>query len=223
MATNTRRDAVWTVILNAVVDGVSHDVPERAFESHIPDGIIASDITPQVEATKRTVQGVLATMAQSGLLDVQTERVYVRTPSGHEVQATKVYTASESGPFRRLADADAIEPETPGPNEESDTETSEETPRYVIDCPDCEYSTTRDQNSPVVKGTRRRKRLCPECEARLELSKDNRPDPPICPKCGEEALAVTHHEGGAKTYVHDYGILETGAGAFREVEGCFGD
>jgi len=220
MAEDTRRDRVWSTVLEALADGIDHDLPDHNAEGHIPDGIIKSDITPRVEASGRTVHDVLRTMTEYGYLESETQRVYVPTPTGHEIQETTVYTPSPGGPLRPFADTDGSDTPEAGRTEETDTATSDDEPRYVIGCPECEYRTTRTQNSAVVKGVRRRERVCPECEARLELLKDGRPDPPVCPECGEEAIAVEENDGEVVTYVHAYKVLETGMGGMKEVNGC---
>jgi hypothetical protein len=216
MAQDTRRDRVWSTVLKALADGIDHDLPESALGGHIPDGIIKSDITPRVEASGRTVHDVLRTMTEYGHLESETQRVYVPTPTGHEIQETTVYTAASDGPIGALTGT--AEAADPGPEPEDPT--TDDEPRYVVGCPECEYRTTRTQNSAVVKGVRRRERVCPECEARLELLKDGRPDPPVCPECGEEAIAVEENDGEVVTYVHAYKVLETGMGGMKEVNGC---
>jgi len=244
MAEDTRRDRVWSTVLEALADGIDHDLPEPASRGHIPDGIIKSDITPRVEASGRTVHDVLRTMTEYGYLESETQRVYVPTPTGHEIQETTVYTAAPDGPFgaftatEHTADMDTVEATDPAsepePSTTADTDTVEATdpasepehtttddePRYVIGCPECEFRTTRKQDSAVVKGVRRRKRVCPKCEAILKLLKDDRPDPPVCPECGEEVIDEMEHDEGVR-YVHAYEVLGTGMGKLREAETCF--
>jgi hypothetical protein len=220
MAEDTRRDRVWSTVLEALADGVDHDVPEHAAGGHIPDGIIKSDITPRVKASGRTVHDVLQTMTEYEYLESETHRVYVPTPTGYEIQETTVYTPSADGPLRPFTDTDGSDTAEADRTEENDTETSADGPRYIIGCPECEYETTRTQNSEVVKGVRRRERLCPECETRAELLKDDRPDPPVCPECGEEVIEVKERDEGV-TYVHAYEIRKTGMGEMREMESCW--
>jgi hypothetical protein len=224
MAQDTRRDRVWSTVLEAFIDGVDHDLPERVGVSNIPDGLIKSDITPRVEASGRTVHDVLQTMTEYGYLESETQRVYVPTPTGHERQETAVYTPAPAGPLAAFADteladetdtADAAEPRS-----EPEHPTTDDEPRYVIGCPECEYKATRRQDSAAVKGVRRRERVCPECEARLELLKDDRPDPPVCPKCSEEAIAVKEATDEGVRYVHGYNMIDAGIAEMREVEGC---
>jgi len=219
MAQDTRRDRVWSTVIEAFADGVDHDVPEYAVDGHIPDGIIKSDITPRVEASGRTVHDVLRTMTEYGYVESDAQRVYVPTPTGHEIQKTTVYTPSPGGPLRQFADGDDSDTAETDNTEQDDTATLDEEPRYIIGCPECEYETTRTQNSEVVKGVRRRERVCPMCETRLELLKDDRPDPPVCPECGKEAIEVKKHDGVVR-YVHAYEVLKSGMGDMREVENC---
>jgi DNA-directed RNA polymerase subunit RPC12/RpoP len=224
MAEDTRRDRVWSTVLEALADGIDHDLPEPNAEGHIPDGIIKSDITPRVEASGRTVHDVLRTMTEYGYLESETQRVYVPTPTGHEIQETTVYTAVPDGPFgaftatEPIADTDTVEATDPA--SEPEPTTTDDEPRYVIGCPECEFRTTRKQDSAVVKGVRRRKRVCPKCEAILKLLKDDRPDPPVCPECGEEVIDKMEHDEGVR-YVHAYEVLGTGMGKLREAETCF--
>jgi predicted RNA-binding Zn-ribbon protein involved in translation (DUF1610 family) len=124
---------------------------------------------------------------------------------------------SEPEPFT-TADTDSVE--APDPASEPEHTATDDEPRYVIGCPECEFRTTRTQDSAVVKGVRRRERVCSSCEVRLELLKDDRPDPPVCPECGEEAIAVKERGGEVVTYVHAYEVIETPIGGMKEVEGC---
>lgn len=223
MAKDTRRDRVWSTVLEAFIYGVDRDLPERVAPGAIPDGIIKSDITPLVEASGRTVHDVLRTMTEYGYLESETRRVCVPTPTGHEQQETAVYTPGPDSPLAAFTDAeltaDTDTADGTEPNPEPDTIANDE-PRYVIGCPECEYRTTRKQDSAVVKGVRRGERECPECEARVELLKDNRPDPPVCPECGEEAITVKEITDEVVKYVHGYNMIDVGTVKLRDAEGC---
>jgi DNA-directed RNA polymerase subunit RPC12/RpoP len=89
--------------------------------------------------------------------------------------------------------------------------------RYVIECPDCRRSMTREQNSSLVKGVRAKRRACGDCGTILELAKDNRPNPPQCPECDQKVLHVSER-AEFTTYVHDVQIVSTGGVKMRVID-----
>jgi hypothetical protein len=115
-------------------------------------------------------------------------------------------------------------PDAPA-SETTETDESDESDdpdaRYVISCPDCEYQIERQQNSAIVKDTRERKRICPECEpsVRVELLTDNRPNPPICPECDEEVISVDETDDYTR-YIHDVEVTRAHGRGFRELDCC---
>jgi len=217
MAQDTRRDRVWRAVMEAAATGVEQDLPESGFDDHIPDGFTKSDITDRVEASGRTVHDVLQTMAEYGYLKCASQRIYVPTSDGYEIQETMVYVPEPDGPFPV---GDDFDPEAFA-SEDNDSETGDS--RYKIACPECDYTTDRQQNSQVVKDVRRRERACPLCGTRLRLEKDNRPDPPECPECDEDVLFVEEgDDDGPELYVHTADVLDVGGMAAPELNGCWG-
>ena len=215
MAQDTRRDRVWRAVMEAVATGVEPDAPENGFDDHMPDGFTRSDIADRVAASGRTVHDVLQTMAEYEYLKCALQRVYVPTSNGYEIQETMVYVPDPDGPF---SVSDEFDPEALTSNEnDSDGGNS----RYKIACPECDYTTDRQQNSQAVKQVRRRERLCPLCDTRLQLEKDNRPNPPECPKCDKDVLFIKERDGDhPDEYVHSLNVVDVGGMDAPEIEGC---
>lgn len=91
--------------------------------------------------------------------------------------------------------------------------------RYVFGCPECGAVWKRKRDSEIVKGVRRKVRVCNDCEERLAMWRDNRPDPPICPKCGEVALYVKEHTN-LKRFVHHIEVGEYIGLTYPDTESC---
>ena len=98
-----------------------------------------------------------------------------------------------------------------------------DTPRYLITCDGCGWSDERERDTKVVKEVRIRERECPDCGYRLRLEKDDRPDPPICPQCGDEAIEVKYEDDDdrASRYLHGVEVIEMGGIITTEKIACF--
>jgi|APHM01.1.fsa_nt_gi hypothetical protein len=193
------------------------------------DDFTKHDITNQVEAGNRIVHNVLKKMVNMDLLVETTEHRYIEHDNSQEKQDVTVYSKTDAELNRLLKTAknENLKVDPPADQElelrasgGETLETDKIDSRYMITCPECEWIDTRERNSEVIKMARQNRQGCSECGSSIELLKDDRPDPPMCPKCGEEVIRID--EQGDKTqYVHEIETSHAGRFPLPEVTACY--
>jgi|APHM01.1.fsa_nt_gi hypothetical protein len=234
MVKDTKRDRVWAAVLELGRDPPTYTLAGGSYHGEKVSGFSKADVRLALDddSSSRTVHDVIQTAVEYGLVEM------VKDPPHASVKShPKTGARVQMNIYRLTRPSDGLSPDHPDEPSEQPHDTPEEAgtgrsdlgreagetstdPQYVIECPECEYETTREQNSQTVKSIRRRERVCPECEARLKLTKDDRPAPPICPSCGEEAIEVKDGEDGYTRYIHQYEV-QTAAGIYmKSVDSC---
>lgn len=230
MVKSTQRDRIWITALQN-------------------DNFSKYDITSEVDAGERTVHDVLKTMVDADLLTETTERRYVERGDYGLKQRVTVYqkadalssetteddTSSDNSPMKGMkvemgVGARSMPTQTHGetddkpdaPASETD-ETVKTDARYVISCPECDYTLEREKNSKLVKRTRAKRQRCSECDVLVELIKDDRPNPPTCPECDKEVIQIKDadphgDEDAYKMYVHEKSSLRIGGELSSQVD-----
>jgi len=230
MAKNTLRDLVWC------------EVVARRDDS---EAFTKQDIATAVESSARTVHDVLQTAVGHGLLEKERERQKVDDPRdgrATQSQEVNVYRVAENPEPSDMATQNPENGKNPDPTPTPDADKPDSTSdelvqtdvsptdtntteshadmheaRYVIECPDCHKSMTREQDSGLVKDVRAKERVCGDCETVLRLAKDNRPNPPQCPECDREVLYVSENDE-CTSYVHDAHITTIGGRKMKEID-----
>jgi|APHM01.1.fsa_nt_gi hypothetical protein len=163
------------------------------------DNFTKHDIINRADAGDRTVHDVLKTMIDAELLNQTTECCKVERGDNMVIQEVTVYRTPDTQVYGM-------------------SESVESDARYVIGCPECRGTKTRQIDSKVVKEARQKKRTCDNCDTRVELIKDNRPNPPICPKCDEEAIDVIERESSSR-YIHE--IYPQDVDVINRTDSCY--